>query len=98
MYEPDDIDGNEDGEQRRRTDDAVRRQETGSRFVHRHRRLAVAAAVAGCGRRLAVVLVVPLVAWQYNVARSRYGRRLVRGLGQVDIEELGQVWQWKVFQ
>jgi len=75
MYEPDDVDGDEYSQQRRRTDDAVGRHESSSRLVHGHFR--PRARLAGGGRRLAVVLVVPLVAWQDDVARSRNGRRLV---------------------
>ena len=98
MYEPDDINGDKHGQQRRRADDAVGRQETWSGFVDGRRGLSAGVTLPGGGRRLAVVLVVPLVSRQDNVARSRYGRRLVRSLRWLDVEELGQIRQRKVFQ
>jgi len=63
VYEPDDVNGDKHGQQWRRADDAVGRQETWSRLVDGRRRLGPAVAVVGWGRRLAAVLVVPLVTW-----------------------------------
>jgi len=109
VYEPNDVDGDEDGQQRRRADDAVRRQDatrggggggggTGGLVDRRLGRRTCRVAGGGGRLRLAVVLVVPLVARQDDVARSRDRRRLVRRLGHVHVQKLGQVRQRKVFQ
>jgi len=99
VYKPDDVDGDEYGQQRRGADDAVGGYESSStRLVDGRLRRRAAGVARGGGRRLAVVLVVPLVARQHHVARARNGRRLVRRLGQVDVQKLGQVRQREVFQ
>ena len=68
MYEPDAIDGNEDGKQRRQTYDVV-----GIYLkLFRCPLLETVAILAAAGRcRLFLVLVVPLVAWKDDVAYLR---------------------------
>ena len=48
VYKPDDVNSDEYGKQRRRTDDTVGRQETRSRLIDRRRRVRLTAAVVGC--------------------------------------------------